>query len=86
MNIYIFKNLVAIDYATKWVEVKALRINIVIVTTKFLYECVLTIFGYPWTTLIDQGVHFINDAIMYLIDHFMLEYVSSTTYCPQGNG
>jgi hypothetical protein len=34
--------LVAIDYLTKWVEAKALKANIVIVTT---YECILTGFG-----------------------------------------
>jgi hypothetical protein len=39
-------------------------------------------FGCPLTIIIDQGVHFINDAIKYLIDHFMLKHVSSTTYYP----
>jgi hypothetical protein len=49
--------LVAIDYATKWVEVKALRTNIVIVTAIFLYEYILTRFGCPLTIVINQGVH-----------------------------
>jgi hypothetical protein len=46
--------LVAIDYATKWVEVKTLRMNIIIVTTNFLYECIFTKFGCPLTIVIDQ--------------------------------
>ncbi len=32
------------------------------------------------------GVHFINDVIKHLTDHFLLKHVSSTTYYPQGNG
>jgi hypothetical protein len=39
--------LVATDYAIKWVEARALKTNIVIVTTKFLYESILIRFGYP---------------------------------------
>ncbi len=78
--------LVATNYATKWVEARTLRINIVILTTKFMYECILTMFGCPLTIVIDQGVHFINDAIKYLTNHFMMKHVSSTTYYPQGNG
>jgi hypothetical protein len=32
--------LVATYYATKWVETRTLRINIVVITTNFLYECI----------------------------------------------
>jgi len=34
----------------------------------------------------DWGVRFINDAIKYLTDHFLLKHASSTTYYPQENG
>jgi len=33
--------LMAIDYVTKWEEAKAFKTNIVVVTTKFLYEYIL---------------------------------------------
>jgi hypothetical protein len=56
--------LVAIDYATKWVKAKALKTNIVVVTTRFLYEYILT--RYPLIIVIDQGVHFINDIIKHM--------------------
>jgi hypothetical protein len=59
--------LVAIDYATKWVQVKAFRTNIAVVIAIFLYEYILTRFGCLLTIVIDQGVHFINDIIKYLI-------------------
>ncbi len=82
-NKYIF---VATNYVTKWVEAKTLKINIATVTTKILCECILTIFGCPLTIFIDQKVHFINKVIKYLIDHFLLKHMSSTTYYLQGMG
>ncbi len=78
--------LVATNYATKWVETRALITNIVVITTIFLNECILTRFGCPLIIIIDQGVHFINDAIKYMTDHFLLKHVSCTTYYLQGNG
>jgi hypothetical protein len=51
--------LVTTDYATKWVEAKTLRTNIVVIIIRFLYEYVLTRFGCPLNMVIDQGIHFI---------------------------
>ncbi len=45
--------LVTIDYATKWVEARALKANIVVIITNFLYECMLTRFGCPLTIVTD---------------------------------
>ncbi len=43
-------------------------------------------FGCPLTIVTNQGTHFINDAIRYLTNHFILKHTSSTIYYPQGNG
>ncbi len=74
--------LIATNYATKWVEARSLKINTTSITTKFMYECILTRFGCPLIIIINQGVHFINDAIKYLINHFLMKHVNSTTYYP----
>jgi hypothetical protein len=37
------------------------------------------------TIVIDQGTHFINNVIHYLINHFILRHISFTIYYPQGN-
>jgi hypothetical protein len=45
--------LVAIYYATKRVEAKAVKTNIIIVIARFLYEYILTKFGRPLTIITD---------------------------------
>jgi hypothetical protein len=74
--------LVVTYYATNWVEARTLRINTTTITTKFLYECILTKFGCPLTIITNQRVHFTNDAIKYLTNHFLLKHVSFITYYP----
>jgi hypothetical protein len=78
--------LVATNYATKWVEACMFCTNVVRVTTKKLYEYILTQFKCPLTIIIDQGTYFINNIIRYLIDHFILKHPNFTIYYPQGNG
>ncbi len=58
--------LVTINYVPTWVEAKAFRTNIEVITIRFLYEYNMIKFGCPLTIVIDQKVHFINDMIKYL--------------------
>jgi transposase InsO family protein len=57
-----------------------------VVTARFIYENILTRFGCPLYLVSDQGTHFINEAIQYLTDHYLIKHRTSTTYYPQGNG
>ncbi len=75
--------LIAMDHKTKWMEARALWTDTVVVTTKFLYECILTIFECPLTLVMDQGVHLINDVISYLVNHFVFHHTMSTRYYPK---
>ncbi len=68
--------LVATDYVTKWLEARAFCTNITTITTKVLYKHILTRFGCPLTIVTNQGIHFINDAIKYLINHFIFRHIS----------
>jgi hypothetical protein len=79
-------NMVATDHATKWVEAQTICTNIVAMIAQFLYEHILIRFGCPLTIVTNQGTHFISDAIMYLIDHFIMRHTRSIIYYPQGNG
>ncbi len=45
--------LVATYYATECVEARAFRINTTTITTKFMYECILTKFRCPLIIVID---------------------------------
>jgi hypothetical protein len=69
-----------------WRLARALHTNTTIITMKLLFDHILTQFSCPLTIVTNQGTHFINNVIRYLIDHFILRHTSSTVYYPQGNG
>jgi hypothetical protein len=68
-NMYI---LITIDCATKWVEAKALRNNIVAIQCKIHIQIHLHQVWLSTTLVSDQGSHFIKDAIEIFTNHFLL--------------
>ena len=53
----------AMEYLTRWVEAPLVKDCISPTTAKFLFEYVLTWFGFPKVLMSDRGTHFLNETI-----------------------
>nr|GEW42069.1 reverse transcriptase domain-containing protein [Tanacetum cinerariifolium] len=81
-NMYI---LVAVDYLSKWVEVKALPTNDARVVVKFL-KSLFTRFGTPKPIISDRGTHFCNDKFVKVMFKYGVTHRLATAYHPQTSG
>ena len=52
---------------------------------KFIFEYVLTRFGFPKILMSDCGTHFLNETINALRKEFQVYHQKSTPYHPQAN-
>jgi UDP-glucose 6-dehydrogenase len=68
------------------VDARASKTDIVTITSKKLYDYILTKFGCPSIIITNKEIHFINDVIKYLTNHFLLKHVSFITYYFQWAG
>nr|GEZ18158.1 hypothetical protein [Tanacetum cinerariifolium] len=76
---------VAIDYLSKWVEVKALPTNdarVVVKILKSLFAC----FGTPRAIISDRGTHFCNDKFVKVMSKYGVTHRIATAYHPQTSG
>ena len=64
--------IMATDYVTKWVEIKATQKNDSYTTAKFLFEYILKRYGLQIEIVSDRGKHFLNEVIENLLDKFMV--------------
>nr|GEV07907.1 reverse transcriptase domain-containing protein [Tanacetum cinerariifolium] len=77
--------LVAIDYLSKWVEVKALPTNDALVVCKFL-KSLLSWFGTPRAIISDCGTYFCNDQFAKVMLKYGVTHRLATAYHPQTSG
>nr|GEX74009.1 reverse transcriptase domain-containing protein [Tanacetum cinerariifolium] len=77
--------LLAIDYLSKWVEVKALPTNDARVVCKFL-KSPFARFGAPRAIISDRGTHFCNDKFAKVMRKYEVTHRLSTAYHPQTSG
>ena len=78
--------IMATNYVTKWVEIKATQKNDSYTTTKFLFDNILMRYGLPIEIINNRGKHFLNEVIENLLDKFMVLHKKSAPYHPQANG
>nr|GEU83057.1 reverse transcriptase domain-containing protein [Tanacetum cinerariifolium] len=77
--------LVAIDYLSKWVEVKALPTNDARVVVKFL-KSLFSRFGIHRAIISDRGTHFCNDHFTRVMIKYRVTHRLATAYHPQMSG
>ncbi|GKB41170.1 reverse transcriptase domain-containing protein [Tanacetum coccineum] len=77
--------LVAVDYLSKWVEVKVLPINDARVVVKFL-KSLFSRFGAPRAIISDRGTYFCNDKFARVMSKYGVTHRLSTPYHPQTSG
>jgi len=78
--------LVAVDYASKWVEIVALPTNDVKVVVKFLKMKIFTRFGTPRAIISDGGKHFCNHQVKTLLLKYRVKHRVAMPYHPQTSG
>jgi transposase InsO family protein len=74
------------EYQTRWDEERAVKDYSTTTSAHFIYDGIITRFGYPKTLMSDQGTHFINKTVKALTEEFSLHHQKSTPYHPQVNG
>ncbi|GJZ63558.1 reverse transcriptase domain-containing protein [Tanacetum coccineum] len=77
--------LVAVDYLSKWVEVKALPTNDARVVVKFL-KSLFGRLGTPRAIISDRGTHFCNEQFAKVMLKYGVTHCISTAYHPQTSG
>lgn len=78
--------IVAIDYFTKWVEVKPLQLKDWDLVAQFFFDKIMMVHGRPIEIHTDNASKFCNALMDVLAIHMTLKHTTTTPYHPQCNG
>jgi hypothetical protein len=70
----------ATNYLTRWAEATPVRDCSVDTATRFIFENIITRFGFPRSLTSYQGVHFINRTIATLTHEFFIQYHTQANF------
>ncbi|RDX94815.1 Gag-Pol polyprotein, partial [Mucuna pruriens] len=74
--------LLAIDFVSRWIEAIAIRTNDAKVVVDFLKSKIFYRFGVPKALISDQGNHFCNRAMSFLLHKYGVIHKIATAYHP----
>lgn len=77
--------LLVVDYVSKWVEVKATRIDGAKGVVDFVKTNIFARFGTPKSIIIDRGTHLCNCTLEAILKKYGVTHRVSTAYHPQNN-
>jgi hypothetical protein len=64
----------ATKYLTRWVKARAVKDCSVATTVHFIFNDIITRFGFPKVLMSDQGTHFINKIVEALTEEFAVHH------------
>ena len=64
----------AIEYLTRWVKARAIKDCSATTNVCFIFNDIITRFGFPNILMSDQGTHFINKTIEALTQEFAVHH------------
>jgi hypothetical protein len=71
---------------TRWGEARAIKECSATTVACFIFDDIITRFGFPKILMSDQGTHFINNTIEALTQEFEVHHQKSMPYHPKENG
>jgi transposase InsO family protein len=74
------------DYLTRLVEASTVKDCSTNTIARFIFENIVTRFGFPRSLTSDMGSHFIISTIAKITTEFLIQHHKSIPYHPQANG